>query len=348
MLLLLFGALNSGGRIQELGNIPYVTFFLPGILAYGIVITQFVNMAGGIAIQRDNGLLKRMRGTPLPGWAYVAGRVGSTAARLGRHDRRHADPRTRLLRRAPARRGGAGRRRHRAARRGHLRRAGHGGRHDHPQRRGRSRRRQRADPAALLHLGHLVPAHRRAGVARRRGEVLPGRAPGQRAARRLRPAQPRVGVVGQRPLRAGDLAARRARAWRCASGSGRWRAERGTSPIASGCPRRASRASSRSSSRCRPSSGCWATSPAPGAHRWPSAPRSSSSSPSSSRPCAGRMHPKPPAVVARAYVIDLAIAARADRRRPARLEPALLLRRGHGRPAPAAAVERRRPAGHRA
>jgi ABC-2 type transport system permease protein len=79
MLLLLFGALNSGGRIQELGDIPYITFFLPGILAYGIIITQFVNMAGGLAIQRDNGLLKRMRGTPLPGWAYVAGRVGSTA-----------------------------------------------------------------------------------------------------------------------------------------------------------------------------------------------------------------------------------------------------------------------------
>jgi ABC-2 type transport system permease protein len=80
MLLLLFGSLNHGARIQELGNIPYVVFFLPGILAYGIVITQFVNMAGGLAIQRDNGLLKRMRGTPLPGWAYVAGRVGSTAA----------------------------------------------------------------------------------------------------------------------------------------------------------------------------------------------------------------------------------------------------------------------------
>jgi ABC-2 type transport system permease protein len=79
MLLLLFGALNSGGRIQELGNIPYVTFFLPGILAYGIIITQFMNMAGGLAIQRDNGLIKRMRGTPLPGWAYVGGRVGSTA-----------------------------------------------------------------------------------------------------------------------------------------------------------------------------------------------------------------------------------------------------------------------------
>ena len=129
--------------------------------------------------------------------------------RLGRHDRRHAGHRMGRLRRAPARRGGAGRRRHRAAGRRHLRRAGHGRRHDHPQRRGRSRRRQRADPAALLHLGHLVPAHRRAGVARRRGEVLPARASGQRLARRLRPAQPRVGVVGQRPLRAGHLAAGR-------------------------------------------------------------------------------------------------------------------------------------------
>jgi ABC-2 type transport system permease protein len=79
MLLLLFASLNSGGRLEKLGNIPYVVFFLPGIMAYGIIITQFVNMAGGLAIQRDSGLLKRMRGTPLPGWAYVAGRVGSTA-----------------------------------------------------------------------------------------------------------------------------------------------------------------------------------------------------------------------------------------------------------------------------
>jgi ABC-2 type transport system permease protein len=79
MLLLLFASLNSGGKIEQLHDIEYVVFFLPGIMAYGIVITQFVNMAGGLAIQRDNGLLKRMRGTPLSGWAYVAGRVGSTA-----------------------------------------------------------------------------------------------------------------------------------------------------------------------------------------------------------------------------------------------------------------------------
>jgi ABC-2 type transport system permease protein len=78
MLLVIFASLNNG-RIEQLHDIRYVVFFLPGIIAYGIIITQFVNMAGGLAIQRDNGLLKRMRGTPLPGWAYVGGRVGSTA-----------------------------------------------------------------------------------------------------------------------------------------------------------------------------------------------------------------------------------------------------------------------------
>ena len=268
--------------------------------------------------------------------------------RLGRHDRRHARPRPRLLRRAPARRGGARpssspccwARRTFAA-------LGHGSRHAHPQRRGRSGRRQRAHPAALLHLGHLVPAHRRAGLARRRGEALPGRAPGQRAARRLRPAQPRLGLVGQRPALARDLAARRARGWRCASGSGRWRAERGPGPGSLQGARGARRGHLRDlhlAARRHRAAGRRAQRRAARGRR---PPRSSSSSSSSSRRCAGRMDPEPPAVVARAYVIDLAIAARADRRRPARLEPALLLRRGHGRPAPAAAVERRRPAGDR-
>jgi ABC-2 type transport system permease protein len=80
VLLLIFGSLNHDTKLAALGGIPYVAFFLPGILAYGIILTQFMNLAGGIAVQRDSGLLKRMRGLPLPGWAYVGGRVGSTIA----------------------------------------------------------------------------------------------------------------------------------------------------------------------------------------------------------------------------------------------------------------------------
>jgi ABC-2 type transport system permease protein len=37
-----------------------------------------VNMAISTAILRDQGVLKRMQGTPLPPWAYVAARIGST------------------------------------------------------------------------------------------------------------------------------------------------------------------------------------------------------------------------------------------------------------------------------
>jgi ABC-2 type transport system permease protein len=63
----------GGGR-----SITYVTFFVPGILAYGVIATTFNNMAIGTAVLRDDGVLKRVAGTPLPAWAYISARIGST------------------------------------------------------------------------------------------------------------------------------------------------------------------------------------------------------------------------------------------------------------------------------
>ena len=40
-------------------------------------------MAIGTSILRDQGILKRMQGTPLPRWAYVAARIGSTVLIVG-------------------------------------------------------------------------------------------------------------------------------------------------------------------------------------------------------------------------------------------------------------------------
>jgi ABC-type multidrug transport system permease subunit len=37
----------------------------------------YVNLAGGVAEQRSRLTLKRLRGTPLPPWAYIAGRLGA-------------------------------------------------------------------------------------------------------------------------------------------------------------------------------------------------------------------------------------------------------------------------------
>ena len=79
MFLVIFASLDKGQHLSSRGGIPYDDFFVPGILAYGVIAMTFVNMAISTAILRDEGVLKRMQGTPLPRWAYVAARIGSTS-----------------------------------------------------------------------------------------------------------------------------------------------------------------------------------------------------------------------------------------------------------------------------
>jgi len=79
MLLVIFASLDKGATISSRGGIPYDDFFVPGILAYGVIATTFVNLSIGTAILRDEGVLKRMQGTPLPTWAYITARIGSTS-----------------------------------------------------------------------------------------------------------------------------------------------------------------------------------------------------------------------------------------------------------------------------
>ncbi len=77
MFLFIFGSLNSGGRIDTRGNITFVTFFVPGIAAFGLMSACYTNIAMRMAIARDLSILKRVKGTPVPPWAYLSGQVGS-------------------------------------------------------------------------------------------------------------------------------------------------------------------------------------------------------------------------------------------------------------------------------
>ena len=61
MFLLLFGSLNGGGRIEELGGIRYIQFLAPGMLAFAVISTCYTGLVTGVAINRDEGLLKRVR-----------------------------------------------------------------------------------------------------------------------------------------------------------------------------------------------------------------------------------------------------------------------------------------------
>ena len=78
LFLVIFSTLNSGARIAERGNITFVTFFVPGIIAFGLISACYTNLAIRMTISRDFGILKRVRGTPVPTWAYMAGQVGSS------------------------------------------------------------------------------------------------------------------------------------------------------------------------------------------------------------------------------------------------------------------------------
>lgn len=50
-------------------------YLVPAIMTLGIVSTTFVNLAMTLTYQREQGVLKRLRGTPLPTWAFVGART---------------------------------------------------------------------------------------------------------------------------------------------------------------------------------------------------------------------------------------------------------------------------------
>lgn len=51
------------------------TFYVPAIAAFSVITACYTNIAMRTAFARDGGVLKRVRGTPLPAWAYMLGRV---------------------------------------------------------------------------------------------------------------------------------------------------------------------------------------------------------------------------------------------------------------------------------
>ena len=50
-------------------------FFTPAIIAFSVITATYTNIAMGVAIDRDAGILKRVRGTPLPAWMYLLARM---------------------------------------------------------------------------------------------------------------------------------------------------------------------------------------------------------------------------------------------------------------------------------
>ncbi|MGH3054066.1 MAG: ABC transporter permease, partial [Gaiellaceae bacterium] len=76
LLYVLLGSVYSG-RIY---GVPAPQALLAGLIGYGCANTAFAGLAIQLVIRRENGILKRLRSTPLPPATYIAALLVSTLA----------------------------------------------------------------------------------------------------------------------------------------------------------------------------------------------------------------------------------------------------------------------------
>lgn len=79
MFLLLFGSLMGNEVVDEANGVRMAQFLTPSILVFAVVSTTYINLATVVAISRDQGILKRIRGTPMPPVGYMTARIASAA-----------------------------------------------------------------------------------------------------------------------------------------------------------------------------------------------------------------------------------------------------------------------------
>lgn len=73
VLLALLGSLFRG--VYQGSTVTSAQYLVPSMIAAGVASTTFVNLGIGIATDRDDGTLKRLRGLPMPPMAYLIGKV---------------------------------------------------------------------------------------------------------------------------------------------------------------------------------------------------------------------------------------------------------------------------------
>lgn len=72
IMILIFAAIFSNEIVP---GVSYTQYFITGMIATGLMTVSFQNLGIWIPIERDRGVLKRYRGTPMPKWVWFAGKV---------------------------------------------------------------------------------------------------------------------------------------------------------------------------------------------------------------------------------------------------------------------------------
>jgi ABC-2 type transport system permease protein len=78
VLLLIFATVFGGQTVDVRGGIKTTTYYVPAIITLSVISATMQSLAMSLVIAREDGRLKRGRGTPMPAWVFIAGRVGNS------------------------------------------------------------------------------------------------------------------------------------------------------------------------------------------------------------------------------------------------------------------------------
>ena len=78
MFLLIFGSTNHSTHVTGNPGVSYDQYLVPAMLAYGLMNSCFTALAIAMTIRRESGILKRIKGTPLPPYIFLGGVIGNS------------------------------------------------------------------------------------------------------------------------------------------------------------------------------------------------------------------------------------------------------------------------------
>jgi ABC-2 type transport system permease protein len=68
----------DGETVHVRGGVEATTYYVPSIMTLSIISATMQTLAMTLVIAREDGRLKRGRGTPMPPWVFIAGRIGNS------------------------------------------------------------------------------------------------------------------------------------------------------------------------------------------------------------------------------------------------------------------------------
>jgi ABC-2 type transport system permease protein len=75
---LILAVVFNGETVDVRGGVEATTYYVPAIMSLSIISATMQTLAMTLVIAREDGRLKRGRGTPMPPWVFIAGRIGNS------------------------------------------------------------------------------------------------------------------------------------------------------------------------------------------------------------------------------------------------------------------------------